>query len=108
AMLTFAAERADLSLQLARSLWPALGRDQLEQVYLELELPLAPVLVAIERAGVRIDGAALASQSQRIDRELATRSAQIFDLAGEAFNINSPQQLSKIFLERFQLRAARR
>src|SRR5262245_7435328 len=90
AALTFAAERADLSLQLARTLWPVLVRDQLDQVYLELELPLVPVLVAIERAGVRIDGAALAGQSQRIERELATRSAQIFDIAGEAFNINSP------------------
>ena len=42
------------------------------------------MLVAIERAGVRVDGAALAGQSQRIDRELAARSAQIFEIAGEA------------------------
>jgi DNA polymerase-1 len=108
AALTFAAERADLSLQLAASLWPMLARDQLDHVYLELELPLVPVLVAIERAGVRIDGTALASQSQRIDRDLATRSAQIFDLAGEAFNINSPQQLSKILFDKLQLPASKR
>ncbi len=108
AVLTFAAERADLSLQLADALWPALVRDQLDKVYLDLELPLVPVLIAIERAGVRIDGAALATQSQRIDRELATRSAQIFDLAGESFNINSPQQLSKILFEKLQLPASKR
>jgi DNA polymerase-1 len=108
AALTFAAERADLSLQLSESLWPAIEREQLDRVYLELELPLVPVLVAIERAGVRIDGAALAQQSQRIDRELATRSAQIFDTAGEAFNINSPQQLSKILFEKLQLPAGKR
>ncbi len=74
----------------------------------ELELPLVPVLVAIERAGVRIDAAALANQSQRIDRELASRSAQIFDFAGEAFNINSPQQLSKILFDKLQLPAGKR
>ena len=76
--------------------------------YLQLELPLVPVLVAIERAGVRIDAAALANQSQRIDRELASRSAQIFDFAGEAFNINSPQQLSKILFDKLQLPAGKR
>ena len=108
AALTFAAERADLSLQLASTLWPALVRDELDQVYLQLELPLVPVLVAIERAGVRIDAAALANQSQRIDRELASRSAQIFDFAGEAFNINSPQQLSKILFDKLQLPAGKR
>jgi DNA polymerase-1 len=108
AALTFAAERADLSLQLAANLWPTLVRDELDQVYLQLELPLVPVLVDIERAGVRIDGAALATQSQRIDRELATRSAQIFDLAGEAFNINSPQQLSRILFDKLQLPASKR
>ena len=108
AALTFAAERADLSLQLAASLWPMLVRDELDQVYLQLELPLVPVLVDMERAGVRIDGAALATQSQRIDRELASRSAQIFDFAGEAFNINSPQQLSRILFDKLQLPASKR
>src|SRR5215471_620838 len=108
AALTFAAERADLSLQLAANLWPTLVRDELDQVYLQLELPLVPVLVDMERAGVRIDGAALGTQSQRIDRELASRSAQIFDLAGEAFNINSPQQLSKILFDKLQLPASKR
>jgi DNA polymerase-1 len=50
----------------------------------------------------------LANQSQRIDRELASRSAQIFDFAGEAFNINSPQQLSKILFDKLQLPASKR
>ncbi|HUP40789.1 MAG TPA: DNA polymerase I [Vicinamibacterales bacterium] len=108
ALLTFAAERADLSLQLADSLTPMLEHEELDGVYRELERPLVPVLVAIERAGVRVDGAALAGQSQRIDRELATRSAQIFEIAGEAFNINSPQQLSKILFDKLQLPAIKR
>jgi DNA polymerase-1 len=62
----------------------------------------------MERAGVRVDAAALAAQSQRIDAELAQRSEQIFSLAGEAFNINSPQQLSKILFDKLQLPALKR
>jgi len=57
---------------------------------------------------VRVDKAALAAQSQRFERELATRSAQIFDLAGEPFNISSPQQLSKILFDKLQLPTLKR
>jgi len=62
----------------------------------------------MERAGVRIDAAALAGQSQHVDRELARRSAQIFEIAGESFNINSPQQLSKILFDKLQLPSLKR
>lgn len=108
AVLNFASERADLALQLSGVLSPLLARDGLARVYEELEQPLISVLADIERAGVRIDGAALGAQSQRIDRELATRSVQIFEMAGESFNINSPQQLSKILFDKLQLPALKR
>ena len=69
---------------------------QLEPLYDDLEHPLIPVLMAIERAGVRIDGAALASQAQHDRRRSSTtRSAQIYELAGEEFNINSPKKLAR-------------
>ena len=103
--LDFAGERSDLALQLAGTLRDLLRREDLETVYTDLELPLVPVLVAIERAGIRVDGAALGAQSQHVDQELATRSAQIFEMAGEEFNINSPQQLSKILFDKLQLPA---
>ena len=67
-----------------------------------------PVLADIERHGVRIDQPALASQSTRIDAELASRSAKIFELAGESFNINSPKQLSVILFDKLQLPTAKR
>ena len=108
ATLDYAGERADLALQLADRLSPMLVTDHLDSLYRDLERPLIPVLVAIERAGVRIDLAALAGQSQHVDRELARRSAQIFELAGEAFNINSPKQLSQILFDKLQLPALRR
>ncbi len=57
---------------------------------------------------MRIDSAALAAQSQHVDRELAARSAHIFELAGEVFNINSPKQLSEILFDKLQLTPIKR
>ena len=108
ATLNYAGERADLALQLADRLTPMLVTDRLDRVYRDLERPLIPVLAAMERAGVRIDGVALAGQSQQIERTLARLSAQIFELSGEPFNINSPQQLSKILFDKLQLPALKR
>jgi DNA polymerase-1 len=106
--LDYAGERADLALQLSGTLRNLLRREDLEKVYLDLEMPLIPVLVAIERAGIRIDGPALSKQSTHVDRELAARSARIFALAGEEFNINSPKQLSEILFDKLQLPALKR
>src|SRR5262249_32166872 len=106
--LDYAGERADLALQLSGTLRELLRREELEKLYLDLELPLVPVLVAIERAGVRVDGRALTDQSSRVERELATRSTQIFELAGIEFNINSPKQLSEILFDKLKLPARRR
>ena len=108
AALDYAGERADLALQLAGTLRGLLRRESLDQLYDSLELPLIPVLVDVERAGVRIDGPALAAQRAHIEQELSARSAQIFGMAGEEFNINSPQQLSKILFDKLQLPALKR
>ena len=106
--LNFAGERADLARQLSNRLAPLLVTDQLEMVYRELEMPLIPVLAAIEQAGIRIDGPALASQSQHIEQELARISSQIYQLAGEVFNVNSPKQLGEILFEKLQLPVLKR
>lgn len=100
----YAGERADLPLQLSPTLTDLLQREGLERLYQEIEQPLIPVLVEIERAGVRIDGRALAAQSHRIDEELARLAALIFEQAGEEFNINSPKKLSEILFEKMGLR----
>ena len=108
AALTYAAERADLALQLADRLSPMLEAEQLDGVYRELERPLVPVLAAMELAGVRVDPLALDSQAKHVERELARLSAQIYELAGESFNINSPPQLSKILFDKLQLPTLKR
>jgi DNA polymerase-1 len=108
AALDYASERADLALQLAAPLLRALDEQELTRLYRELEMPLVPVLAAIERAGIRLDAAVLGAQSQQIERELATRSAAIYQLAGGEFNVNSPRQLSEILFEKLKLRRAGR
>ena len=111
AIVDFAGERSDLPLQLAGPLKDALARERLDRLYADLEMPLVPVLVAIERAGVKIDASALAGQSRALDAELALLSGRIFGLAGLEFNINSPKQLSEVLFEKMGLKpppAARR
>ena len=103
AAVDYACERADLAGQLGPVFRDLLAKDALRGVYDTLELPLIPVLVDMERAGVRIDAEALGGQSQHVERELALRSAQIFEAAGGEFNINSPKQLSEILFDRLQL-----
>ena len=103
ALLTYAGERADLAWQLSNRLAPLMVTDQLEPVYRELEMPLIAVLADMERAGILIDGPALAAQSRHIEQELAQYTARIYEIAGEPFNVNAPQQLGRILFEKLQL-----
>jgi DNA polymerase-1 len=103
ATLAYAAERADLPLQLADLLRGKLGEAGLTALYEQLEWPLVPVLAALEQVGVRIDADALAALSASLDSEMQARSTRIFELAGEAFNINSPKQLGDILFEKLKL-----
>jgi DNA polymerase I len=103
AAIVYACERADLAGQLAPILQDLLVREQLVELYQTLERPLIPVLAAVERAGVLLDGPALAAQSQRIDQELTRRTREIYELAGGEFNIGSPKQLAEVLFERLHL-----
>jgi DNA polymerase-1 len=108
AVLTYAGERADLARQLSALLAPMLIAEGLEMVYREMEMPLIPVLADIERAGVAIDVDLLAAQSRFIEQELAERTARIYELAGETFNVASPQQLGKILFEKLNMPVPKR
>lgn len=87
---------------LAARLRPEITGD-LRRVYDEIDLPLAPVLARMERFGIRIETAQLATISQRMDGEIQTLTDQIFGLAGKPFNINSPKQLGEILFEDLKL-----
>ncbi len=108
ALCDYAAERADLPLQLAPDLEARLEAEGLTRVWRELEEPLIPVLAAIEQAGVRIDTEVLQRQSASVERELDALAARIYALAGVEFNINSPRQLGEVLFEKMQLPTARR
>jgi len=100
AAVDFAGERADLALQLSGTLQDLLARESLAGVYDTLEHPLIPVLVAIERAGVRVDVGALAEQSSVVERELDRLASRVYELSGEEFNINSPKKLSEVLFDK--------
>ena len=99
----YACERADLPLQAAEPLTARLNEERLAELYRDLEQPLIPVLADIECAGIQVATNALAEQSRQMDTELDELQSRIFSLAGEAFNINSPRQLSTILFEKLAL-----
>ena len=103
AVFEYAGEQSDLATQLANRLIPRLTEEGLTGLYRDLELPLLPVLADLERAGVQIDTQALATQSAWMDTQLGKCQTEIYRLAGEEFNINSPKQLSVILFDKLQL-----
>ncbi|MGA2538502.1 MAG: DNA polymerase I, partial [Terracidiphilus sp.] len=92
-----------------RALVPALKAEadkaQVTNVYRDIDLPLAPVLFSMERAGVRIDKSALDVLSKRFSLELERVGESIFSLAGHRFNINSPKQLGVVLFTHLGLPA---
>jgi DNA polymerase I len=108
AAVDYACERADIVGQLAPLFRDLLEKEALTDVYETLERPLIPVLIAVERAGIRVDGPALAAQSYKIEQDLAQRTALIYAAAGGEFNINSPKQLAEILFDKLQLPVLKR
>jgi DNA polymerase-1 len=102
-LLTYAAERAELTVRMAPVLREDLVRDGLDDVYRTLEQPLIPVLAAIEEAGIKVDVASLARQSATMQAELDALNTRIFEMAGGEFNINSPKQLSEVLFTKLNL-----
>ncbi len=92
----YAAEDADISLRLHAALKPRLVIEGVNRVYETLERPLIPVLVAMERVGVKVDSSALAALSEDFSRRLKGLSAEIYQLAGREFTIASPKQLGDL------------
>jgi len=100
--------RAEAVYALAERLRPALESQGLLKLYEEIELPLAPVLARMERAGIRVETRELERLSARMDAEIQRLTAEIHALAGHPFNINSPQQLGKVLFEELGLPAPAR
>ncbi|MCC5863356.1 MAG: DNA polymerase I [Gammaproteobacteria bacterium] len=97
----YAAEDADITLQLHRTLWPKLEAEgRLAEVYREIEQPLVPVLTRMEHAGVLVDRKRLQRQSGELAEKMASVGEQAWAAAGGEFNLGSPKQLQEILFER--------
>ncbi len=97
----YAAEDADITLQLHLALWPKLEAEgRLADVYRDIEQPLVPVLTRMEHFGVRVDRKRLQRQSGELAEKMAAVGEQAWAAAGGEFNLGSPKQLQEILFER--------
>jgi len=100
----YAAEDADITLQLHLAMWPEIETDaSLQRVYHDIELPTSVVLQKIERNGVLINKDLLNAQSNEIGKRLLELEQNAYELAEQPFNLNSPKQLGEIFFGKLGL-----
>ena len=102
------AEAAEFTQELVGLLVPEVVQEGLKPLYDEIELPLSATLVDVETAGVRIDPGILARMSREFERNLANLTREIYDLAGGAFDIDSPKQLGDVLFEKLGLPGGRK
>ncbi|OGT45971.1 MAG: DNA polymerase I [Gammaproteobacteria bacterium RIFCSPHIGHO2_12_FULL_41_20] len=101
---TYAAEDADVTLQLHHVFWPRLEKTpSLMHVFENIEMPLIPVLARMEMHGVLVDAKKLKQQSNELTQRLHELELEAYTLAGATFNINSPKQLQEVLFQKLQL-----
>ncbi|MFZ0639713.1 MAG: DNA polymerase I [Candidatus Acidiferrales bacterium] len=101
-------ERADFLARLAPLMRSMIESEKLDAAYQKIDLPLAPVLSRIERAGVCIHPKTLKKISATLEEEIAGFEKRIYELAGFEFNINSPVQLAEVLYDKLNLALPRR
>ncbi|MCP4471830.1 MAG: DNA polymerase I [Gammaproteobacteria bacterium] len=105
----YAAEDADVTLQLHRKLGDELSQNEkLGEVYRNIEMPLVDVLIDVEQNGVLIDPQLLQKQGKELDQKLQRIEQSIYEQAGEVFNLGSPKQIQAIFFEKLELPVLRK
>ncbi|MCG2633483.1 MAG: DNA polymerase I [Gammaproteobacteria bacterium] len=105
----YAAEDADITLQLHQTFWPQLQQSPpLSELFSSMEMPLVPVLSQIERTGVLIDPGVLRQQSDELALGIARLAEEAHTLAGEEFNLASPLQIQGILFDKLGLPVTRK
>lgn len=99
----YAAEDADITLQLYHQLAPELAKNSLNTLFDTVEMPLVNVLVSMETEGVRLDVNALNEMSDLLASDITSLESDIYQIAGQNFNLNSPKQLGEVLFEKMQL-----
>ncbi|MFK7736558.1 MAG: DNA polymerase I [Pirellulaceae bacterium] len=102
-VVDYAAEDADVTLQVANVIRPDIDSQGVANVCYQVECPLVQVLVDMEFEGIRLDAAALADYSEVLARDISDLRQKIFDAAGREFNIDSPKQLGVVLYDELQL-----
>ena len=102
-VVPYAAEDADITLQLDEILFADLDKDGLNALYHDMEEPLIKVLVQMEYNGVNIDANVLAQQSASVEQRLLELEKELYIAAGSPFNILSPKQVGEILFDRMQI-----
>ena len=97
------AEAADVTGRMSAALRQEVEEARLMRVYEEIDLPLVPVLLRMEQAGVKIDTGVLAAMSRRLEGECNAKAKEIYELAKEEFNINSPKKLGDVLFNKLNL-----
>ncbi|GAB4050942.1 DNA polymerase I [Spirosoma litoris] len=102
-VVDYAAEDADITLQLKDVFAPRLEKDSLHKLFDQVEMPLVQVLTDLELEGITLDTNALAELSATLEVDMRQVQQEIFDIAGEPFNIGSPKQLGEVLFDKLKL-----
>ena len=104
----YACTNVDILWSLKESLQSELHQQGLWKLFTEVEMPLVPVLVVMERNGVALDTDLLREMSFELGQEMSKLEAEIYNSVGHKFNINSPQQLARVLFEELRLPQSRK
>ncbi len=104
----YACADADITLRLAQLLAAELREQGLWQLFSEVEMPLVPILMQMERNGVALDAELLGEMSRRFGERLLELEADIYNSVGHRFNINSPKQMGLVLFDELKLPPARK
>jgi DNA polymerase-1 len=105
----YSCEDADMALHVHQALWPRIEAEPgLADVYRRIEMPTSAVLERIERSGVLIDSALLAAQGQELAERMAALEREVYEIAGQPFNLGSPKQIGEILFGKLGLPVGRK
>ncbi len=102
-VVEYAGEDADVTLQLKQTFAPLLEKDSLYKLFDQVEMPLVQVLADLELEGIRVDTDALAELSATLEVDVKLVQQEIYEIAGQSFNIGSPKQLGEILFDKLKV-----
>ncbi len=106
--VTFAARQAEIALRAKKVLAKKLHENEQEDLFFHMEMPLLYVLADMEHYGMKVDRAALLAYQKELDTRITAVEQEIYEMAGEKFNINSPKQLGVVLFEKMGMQGGKK